>query len=285
LPVGEADSSEQYDLKKSSGSIGQLYPVLLAKDGEILDGLHRIKSNRSWRTVTLTHIDTPEKKLIARLVANFHRRQISRDEKAEWINSLASFYQKQGLKVEGPRGKAQGSNEVAERIVAATGLGRRTVMTYLRQEFKQNNMARKDPEQHECNSRASDVIRNSLSSRERDNPGYTSRLLDRFKEEVKDELLRSPLFRKQVLDMLPKCWDPEREQTSRANFPDQPGEDIPVKRFRNYRKKKTHNDSDENWIVLEPGWLYDDHLERFPDCSCESCKHKDGCDTRIRPDD
>ncbi len=285
MPVEEADSSERYDLKKSSTSIGQLYPVLVAKDGEILDGVHRKASDRSWRTVTLTHIDTTEKKLIARLVANFHRRQVSRDEKAEWINALAELYVKQGFKIEGSRDKAQGSNEVAERIVVATGLGRRTVMTYLRDEFKQNNFARKSPEQHECKTGASDVIRNSLSSRERENPGYTSRLLERFKKEVKEELLRSPLFRKQVLDMLPKCWDPQTQQKSTANFPDQSTEDIPINRFRSYRKKERENESEENKIVLEPGWLLEDHLERFPNCDCQSCQHAEDCDVRIRPDD
>jgi len=30
-------SSEEYDLKKSEAIIGQLYPVLLSKDGRVID--------------------------------------------------------------------------------------------------------------------------------------------------------------------------------------------------------------------------------------------------------
>lgn len=75
--------AENYDLKKSTTVIGQLYPVLVAKDGDVLDGVHRSQANRNWKRLTLQHIDTEEKKLIARLVANFHRRQVSKLEKEE----------------------------------------------------------------------------------------------------------------------------------------------------------------------------------------------------------
>ena len=67
--------SEEYDLSKSEKGIGQLYPILEAKDGEIIDGFHREKADKNWKRVRLEHIDTEEKKLLARLIANFHRRQ------------------------------------------------------------------------------------------------------------------------------------------------------------------------------------------------------------------
>jgi len=70
-----------------------------------------------------------------RLVANFHRRQVSREEKEEWINGLAEIYRKQGLKV-GKHDDGK-SNEIKQKIVEATGLATKTVEEYLNKEFKQ----------------------------------------------------------------------------------------------------------------------------------------------------
>jgi hypothetical protein len=49
---------------------------------------------------------------MARLIANFHRRQITREEKEAWINGLAGLYQKQGLKVSQKVGSAQAINQI-----------------------------------------------------------------------------------------------------------------------------------------------------------------------------
>jgi predicted alpha-1,6-mannanase (GH76 family) len=94
-------NNQEYDLKKSTKRIGQLYPVLKAADGEILDGCHRLDSDPAWKSMVLENINTPEKKLIARLVANFHRRLVTAEEKTEWINGLAKIYMNNGLKVDG----------------------------------------------------------------------------------------------------------------------------------------------------------------------------------------
>ena len=74
----------EYDLKKST-KIGQLYPVLVDAKGNIIDGLHRQEADPSWRTEKIPEIDTEEKLLIARCIANWHRRPISREEKEQWI--------------------------------------------------------------------------------------------------------------------------------------------------------------------------------------------------------
>jgi len=74
--------------------------------------------------------------LLARLIANFHRRQVSREEKEEWINGLAEIYQKQGLRV--VRIANDGiENEIKQKIIATTGLSDVTVTKYLHDEFKQ----------------------------------------------------------------------------------------------------------------------------------------------------
>ena len=171
--------SEEYDLKKSKESIGQLYPILEAKDGEIIDGFHRQKADKNWKRIRLENIDTEEKKLIARLVSNYHRRKISREEKEQWINGLAKIYQKQGLKVEGTH------NQIKNRIMQVTGLGNVTVGLYLTAEFKQ--------EPPHIKSRpmvsASQVIEGLGESRKE---GYGKQLVERFREEIKAEEKLTP---------------------------------------------------------------------------------------------
>ena len=78
--------SEEFDLAESKKFIGQLYPVLLSKDEKVIDGYHRLDVDPEWRTEVLKHIDTEEKILLARCIANWHRRVVSRSEKEVWLN-------------------------------------------------------------------------------------------------------------------------------------------------------------------------------------------------------
>ncbi len=131
-------SSEEYNLKKSEDKIGQLYPVLLSKDGKVIDGFHRLESDKEWKTETLDHIDDEEKLLLARCVSNWHRRAVTRSEKAEWINGLAKIYEKQGLKVSRARHDGGGvDNEIKNKLMEVTGLSERSIIRYLHSEFKQ----------------------------------------------------------------------------------------------------------------------------------------------------
>lgn len=171
--------SEEYDLKKSKKTIGQLYPILEAKDGEIIDGFHREEADKNWKRVRLDHIDTEEKKLIARLVANFHRRQLLREEKAEWINGLARIYQKQGLKIRGERGQ----NEIVRKLCEATGLNFRTVIQYMDEKYKQEYPSNIDLEKRkEPRVSASQVIETKLGSE----------MVERIRKEVLEEVTLSP---------------------------------------------------------------------------------------------
>ena len=74
--------------------------------------------------------------MLARLIANFHRRQVSREEKEEWINGLAKIYQKQGLRVVHIANDGI-ENEIKQKIMEVTGLSDFTVDGYLHNEFKQ----------------------------------------------------------------------------------------------------------------------------------------------------
>lgn len=71
--------------------------------------------------------------MVARAVANWNRRQISREEKAEWINGLARLYQKQGYKISD---KFPFENEIVQKITEVTGLHKNSVTTYLGDEYK-----------------------------------------------------------------------------------------------------------------------------------------------------
>ena len=160
------ESPSEYNLEQSEKGIGQLYPILEAKDGEIIDGFHREATDKNWKRVVLEHIDTEEKKLIARLVANYHRRDIPDEEIAEFINRLAEIYRKRGLS---SRALIRNTptpiirNEIVAEI-AKTGISRRKITDLLRPEFKQTEQAR-TKEQVPTRKKASEVIEKAFPSR------------------------------------------------------------------------------------------------------------------------
>ena len=177
----------EYDLKKSGNSIGQLYPILEAKDGEIIDGIHREKADKNWKRIKLEHIDTEEKKLAARLVANFHRRIVPYEEKKKWINALAGIYKKQEI---------LGARIVAK-ISSTTGLANQTIYTYLNDEFKERIHKPHSP--YETKVPASQVI---MSRAGGGDENYGKRLVERHREEVKQELVKDPVFQRQVIEQI-----------------------------------------------------------------------------------
>jgi DNA modification methylase len=166
-------SQEEYDLKKSE-KIGQLYPVLLSRGGKVIDGFHRLKADSNWKKVRLKEIDSEEKLCIARLVANWHRRDASTEEKQEWINKLAKIYRKQGLKVRNHR-----SNEIVKKIAEVTGLSVKCILTYCLDIYKQGEKA---PKEHEPRVPAEQAIRNRFPR------GYGKQLVERHRREVENEL-------------------------------------------------------------------------------------------------
>lgn len=261
----QPSEEKSYDLRGSTALVGQLYPVLRAKDGSILDGIHRNEVDGSWRSEVLEKIDSEEKKLAARLIANFHRRRISREEKATWINGLATLYQSQGFKVFKDGDKSQGSNEIAERIAEVTGIHRRTVNTYLKDDYKQSNKVREDHENAE-RSKASEILFNALAGRSH---AWAKRVLERYQE----ELLQSPIFRARVLAMLPKC--DRSAQRSRG-----------IRGLRRYRKhEKTSGENPGNSFTIDMDAYYKMFIEECPQCICATCPHADTCIERVTSDE
>lgn len=115
-------------LKYSSKRVGRLYPVLLDKHGNVIDGLHRLAADPNWPRIKLDHVESKEDRLIARLVANVCRRNISAEEKRDMLRELGGLYVKAGVKP---------GAELANKISEKTGMSYRWVMKYLPDSLKE----------------------------------------------------------------------------------------------------------------------------------------------------
>lgn len=109
-------------------SIGQLYPVLLDATGTyIVDGVHRLKADPNWVKLKLSYIKTKRDIVVARIISNVCRREVSPHEKSEMFNALAEILAEEE-KIPG--------GEVAKTICHLTGVSYRTVARYLSSKFK-----------------------------------------------------------------------------------------------------------------------------------------------------
>jgi len=196
--------SEEYDLKKSKETIGQLYPILEAKDGEIIDGFHREEADKNWKRVRLEHIDTEEKKAVARIAGN--RRAKTDPEYAEMmhkeINRLAEIYQKQGLVV----GDIGSENQIVNKISEVTGLHRATVTEYLDSKFKQKPYVSSTEAVSKPKITASTRIEHELGKEyvERHREEVLAEEKPKIEQQVKAKLLKSPEFQREVIQEIHK---------------------------------------------------------------------------------
>ncbi|HUW44797.1 MAG TPA: hypothetical protein VMW50_03285 [Dehalococcoidia bacterium] len=186
----------EYNRKESTKIVGELYPVLVAKDGQVIDGFHRLEDNPDWKTETLEHIDSEEKLLLARAISNWHRREIPRTEKEKWINGLAKIYQKQGLKI---KGSFPFKNEIVEKLVEVTALTQQTVNKYLVYEFKQ-------PEKESLAQKKKPTIPAS----QRIETALGSDYVERHETEVLEKALKDPDFIVKAIEKAPEVLSPKR---------------------------------------------------------------------------
>jgi transcriptional regulator with XRE-family HTH domain len=105
---------------------GRLYPVLLDRHGNIIDGMHRLTADKKWPKITIENIETEEQRLIARIISNVCRRHIPAKEKREMLGRLGEIYQKEGVE----------QGKIAYKIAEKTGMSYRWVMKYLPNQFK-----------------------------------------------------------------------------------------------------------------------------------------------------
>jgi ParB-like chromosome segregation protein Spo0J len=113
-------------LKVSGERAGRLYPVLLDKHGNIIDGIHRLTADKKWPKITIENIETEEQRLIARIISNICRRHIPAKEKREMLGRLGEIYLKEGVE----------QGKIAYKIAEKTGMSYRWVMKYLPSSFK-----------------------------------------------------------------------------------------------------------------------------------------------------
>ena len=113
-------------LKVSSKRAGRLYPVLLDRHGNVIDGMHRLTADKKWPKITIENIETEEQRLIARIISNVFRRHIPAKEKREMLGRLGEIYQKEGVE----------QGKIAYKIAEKTGMSYRWVMKYLPSSFK-----------------------------------------------------------------------------------------------------------------------------------------------------
>jgi hypothetical protein len=92
------------DLEKSEKTVGQIYPVLKDKKGNIIDGFHRKRVNPNWKEEVLD-VDDPLDVLKIR-VATQYRRNVPPEEKKTWVNDCRKLLQAQN--------KAGTQKEIAE---------------------------------------------------------------------------------------------------------------------------------------------------------------------------
>jgi len=115
----QVSETVEYDLQASLDAVGYLYPTIVDKHDRIIDGQHRLKVDPEWPCFRLSHIESMTEFLMARIIANMHRRQPSAEEKTGWLSELA---EETGWPVE----------EIAERL----GMSRSWVEKYLPSRYK-----------------------------------------------------------------------------------------------------------------------------------------------------
>jgi len=115
-------------LRLSSRRVGWLYPVLLDKHGNVIDGKHRLAADANWPKMRLDHVKSKEDRLIARLICNVCRRNVSAGEKSEIVQELGELHVKAGVKP---------GKELVSKISEETGMSYRWVMKYLPDNFKE----------------------------------------------------------------------------------------------------------------------------------------------------
>lgn len=126
MRLDDSEKMEFEHLKFSSKAIGQLYPVLVDHHGNIIDGEHRLKTNENWKKVKVDHITTEKDRLLAKIISNNVRRNVSIKEKRELLGNLGKIFLEKGVE----RG------QIAYKIAEESGMSYRWVIKYLPDEFK-----------------------------------------------------------------------------------------------------------------------------------------------------
>ena len=80
---------------EKSGAWRKLYPILKTKEGEILDGNHRLAADPNWEVKEID-VKDPIEKVKIMMESNLNRRDVSKEEKKEWVDKVEEELKKQG---------------------------------------------------------------------------------------------------------------------------------------------------------------------------------------------
>lgn len=114
-------------LKALSKRVGRFYPLLLDKHGNIMGGRHRLAADEDWPKMRLEHMGTEEDRLVARLISNVCRRDVSAGEKSGMLGKLGKICLSEGLKL----------GKIAYKVAEETGMSYWWVMKYLPDKLKE----------------------------------------------------------------------------------------------------------------------------------------------------
>ena len=84
-------------------------------------------ADEDWPKMRLEHVGTEEDRLVARLISNVCRRDVSAGEKSGMLGKLGEIYLSEGLK----------PGKIAYKIAEETGMSYRWVMQYLPEKCKE----------------------------------------------------------------------------------------------------------------------------------------------------
>jgi hypothetical protein len=115
------------DLELSCKHVGHLYPVLMDKHGNVIDGNHRLVADKNWPKLKLDHIKSKKELVLARLVSNVCRRNVPRTEKTQMLRELGEIHVQEGVS----------PGKIPHVVAEETGMSYRWVMEYLPDDLKE----------------------------------------------------------------------------------------------------------------------------------------------------
>lgn len=162
------------ELRESARRIGHLYPVLVDKHGNVLDGNHRLDIDRKWKKVKLRHIDNERDGILVRIISNNVRRQVPAKEKERLLGKLADIYLKEGVM----------PGDLTHKIAQETGMSYQWVAKYIPVSFKdrlhaENARARYVPPAPQCRANSADSNNGELDLKLYHNTDFISIILSK----------------------------------------------------------------------------------------------------------
>jgi len=113
--------TEDFNIAYSAKKIGPLYPILVDREGNIIDGKHRHAVDPNWRKEVIPWVQSRKDLLTARIHANLHRRIVPVEERRTEFTEYANILHADGVAI----------GELASTLAELTGFGEEYVRQLL----------------------------------------------------------------------------------------------------------------------------------------------------------